>query len=370
MNSLINRISSGFIFQDTFDATLLHERWQVSPSNNARYSLTEKPGFLRLKHGDPDLFILMNAPRTDFVIEVDTNYDPVELSDKGGIVAFRDNKTAVSMLEYYDDKMGTAYGFNNLRMVRHADLFEGYGSNNNGKTWEFVGASALDAPKIGVTLQGIQESGSDTLDISEIRMYRDTSVHVGNLNPGQTVKLVDSANAIVGSATCEPDHDYVKVNVQNIKFPLTAKVQLYDKTNFLLDETALHTDIWGGDVFWYGVTLDFELDGLLLRQDREYQLGNMENGSIERRGAIINNNDIPIHNVRASVAALSEYRGWEWVDIASDVFGLPGVYADSIELGTIHPGESIPIWIKIVRQPNQQIASLHDYKFRITFESG
>lgn len=370
MSSLLSRISSGFVLEDTFDSEVLHERWQVSPSNHSRYSLTERKGYLRLKHGDPDIFILMSAPRFDFVMEVDTKYVPIHPSDQGGIVAFRDNLNYLELLEYYDPVTGTTYAYDRLRMIRRSDLFEGYGSNDNGKTWDLIGTGYLDAPKIGFVLHGLQEANSASLDIDGIRIYRDTYIHVGNLNPGQNVKLVTPTGDLVGEAICQPDYDHAKINVQNINFPFSGKIQLYDKSGFLLDETEVLNDIWGGDVFWYGIKLDLEMDGILLRQDREYQLGNMQNGFIERRAYVINNNDIPVYNVKASIAALSEYYGWEWADLAKDLFDFPGEYKDKIELGTILPGEKIPIWIKVTRRPNQQIASLHDYKFRIVFESG
>lgn len=371
LSSLLNRISNGFVFEDKFDKTELNtDIWQVSPSDHSRYSLTEKPGFLRLKHGDPDLFILMNTPRYDFVMEVDTKYVPVRPSDQGGIVAYLDNETYIEMLEYYDPKTGTTFAFDRLRMVKRGDLYEGYGSNNNGAMWELIGTAFMIAPKIGISLHGIQESSSDNLDIDGVRLYRDTKVQVGNLNPGQTVKLLSHTNVIVGTAVCPIDQDYAKIDAQNVNFPFKGKVQIFDTTGFLLDETEVFDDIWGGDVFWYGVKLDFEIDGLLMRQDREHQLGNMESGIIERKGYVINNNDIPIYNIRASVMALSEYHGWEWTDIATDMFGEPGIYGDVINLGHLEPGERVPIWMKITRQPSQQVASLHDYKFRVLFESG
>lgn len=368
--SLVNRISNGLVFRDQFETIELNSMWQVSPSDNTRYSLTEKPGYLRLKHGDPDLFILMNSPRFDFVMEVDTKYVPVRASDQGGIVAFRDKDTRLELLEYFDPATGTTIAYDRIRIIRRSDLIEGYGSNNNGKTWDLIGVSYLSAPKIGVVLHGIQEAQSSNLDISEIRMYRDTTVQIGNLIPGQLVKLVDDKGVTIGAETCDVNSDHVKINGVNFTFPLKGKIQIYDTSSLLLDETTLLTDIWGGDVFWYGVKLDLEVDGILMRQDREYQLGNMEAGLIERIMYVVNNNDIPLYNVRASVLALSEYYGWEWTDIASDLYGQPGTYQDSILLGTIQPGERVPVWCKITRRPYQQIASLQDYKFRIMFESG
>jgi hypothetical protein len=368
--SLVNRIANGLVFQDKFDTDELDARWQVSPSDDSRYSLTEKPGYLRLKHGDPDLFILMNSPRYDFVMEVDTLYVPTRASDQGGVVAFRDKDTRIELLEYYDPATGTTIAYDKLRLIRKADLFEGYGSNDNGKTWDLIGVSYMSAPKVGMVLHGIQEAQSDDLDIDEVRMYRDTTVQVGNLIPGQIVKLVTETGTVIGTETCKENSDHIRIDCTNVSFPLKGNVQVFDTSGFLLDESGLIDDLWGGDVFWYGVKLDLEIDGIQLRQDREYQLGNMENGLIERRLFVVNNNDIPIYNVRISVMALSEYYGWEWADIASDLFGEPGTYQDTILVGTIQPGDRIPIWCKITRRPYQQIASLHDYKFRLMIESG
>lgn len=368
--ALVNRISNGLVFRDSFDSGVLDAKWQVSPSDDTRYSLTESRGTLRLKHGDPDLFVLMLAPRYDFVFEAETNYAPTRASDQGGIVAFRDKDTRLELLEYFDPATGTRFGYDKIRMIRKADLFEGYGSNDGGKTWELIGVSYLSAPKIGFVLHGIKEAQSVNLDIPEVRMYRSTTVQVGNLIPGQSVKLCDEKGTVIKTDTCKDNSDHVDLDCTNVVFPLKGKIQIYDTTGHLLEDGEVVEDIWGGDVFWYGVKLDLEVDGVLMRQDREYQLGNMEQGIIERAMYVINNNDIPITNVRVSIAALGGYHGWEWTDVAQDVFGQPGTYQDKVFLGTIRPGEKVPLWCKITRQPAQQLASLQDYKFRIMFESG
>ncbi len=323
-----------------------------------------------MKHGDPDLFVLMTTPRYDFVMEVDTDYQPIRPSDQGGIVVYYDNNNYIEMLEYFDSVTGITKAYDKLRMIKRSDLFEGYGSNDNGKTWELIGTSFMNAPKIGLVLHGLQESSSDVLDVGAVRMYRDTKIHVGNLNPGQIVKLYSAAGVLLGEAVCGNDADHVKIEGQNIVYPFNGRVDLHDKTGFLLDSTGVVNDIWGGDVFWYGVQLDFELDGLILKQDREHQLGNMQGGVIERKAYIINSNDIPIYGVKASIGALGSYLGWEWADVALDVYGEPSTYQDVIEIGDLEPGERVPIWLKVTRRASQQIASLQDYKFIVVFESG
>lgn len=368
--SLLNRISSGLVVRDTFDSTTLQSIWQASPSDATRYSLTDKQGVLRLKHGEPDLFILMNTPRFDFVMEMDTDYDPIRATDQGGLVAYQNQDTRLELLEYYDPDKGLTKTYDSIRMVRRADLFEGYGTNDRGKTWELIGASFMQAPKVGMVLHGIQEGQSDTLDVKEFRVYRDTTLHVGNLLEGHRAELVDAAGVIINSDVCKADKDHVKVDVANQQFPLKARIRLFDKTNLLLGETELLEDIWGGDVYWYGMKLDLEIDGITLRGDREYQLGNMTEGAIEQLAYVVNSNDVDIPNVKATILAYSDYSGWEWVDLAPDVYGEPGTYKDIISLGTIRAGTRVPIWIKVIRQSHQQLASLNDYKFRIMFEGG
>lgn len=312
----------------------------------------------------------MNTPRFDFVMEVDTDYQPVRPTDQGGIVAYLDNENYIEMLEYFDSVTGITKAFDRLRMIKRSDLYEGYGSNDNGATWELIGTAFMNAPKIGLILHGIQETSSDVLDVDAVRIYRDTKLHVGNLNTGQTAKLFSKTGVLLGEAVCGANADYAKIECQNINFPLEGQVKLYDSTGFLLDETPVLSDIWGGDVFWYGIQLDFELDGLVLKQDREHQLGNMQGGVIEKKAYIINNNDIPVYNVRMSIIAHGSYLGWEWADVSKDSFGEPLAYSDMIELGTMQPGARVPVWMKVTRRASQQIASLQDYKFRVVFESG
>jgi hypothetical protein len=367
---LLNRILSGLVFKDDFSSTVLNEMWQVSPSNPSRYSLTDVPGVLRLKHGEPDVYVLMNAPRFDFVFEADTNYAPTRPLDQGGLVAFRDKDTRVELLEYYDPATGTTYAYDRLRMVRKGDLVEGYGTNDNGSTWELIGVTFINAPKIGFVLHGVQETQSVPLDIKEMRMYRSTLIQIGNVVEGMRAVLLNEYNNVLRDEICKKDRDHIDLDVSTLQMPIKAKLRLYDAMGSLIEETPVMTDIWGGDLFWYGVKLDVEIDGTLLRQDREFQLGNMQGGVIEKKIYIINNNDISIPNVRISVEAYSDYFGWQWVDVARDVFGQPGSYQDAIYVGNMMPNDRTPVWIKIKRQPEQQFASLNDYKFRLAVESG
>jgi len=154
-----------------------------------------------------------------------------------------------------------------------------------------------------------------------------------------------------------------------LNWPFAGKLQLIDGNNLILGETEVMNDIWGGDIFTYGISLDLEIDGVTMREDREFQLGNMQNGLIERKAYIVNNQTVAIPNLIVSVESFSEYLGWEWVDIAEDLFGQPATYKDSLFLGTIQPGDRIPIWLKVSRRSGA-VATLTDYKFRISFESG
>lgn len=322
-----------------------------------------------MKHGAPSLYILMNSPRFDFVFEADTDYDPIKANDQGGIVAFRDKDTRLELLEYYDPVTGTTYKYNRIRMIRRGDLWEGYGTDDNGVTWELIGVSYLSAPKVGLVLHGNQEVDVDTLDVKRVRMYRDTNIQVGNLMPGMKVQLLNSAGAVIREEICKPDADHVKLDVSTLTLPHVGKVRVYDHTGGLLEESTQMSDMWGGDIWWYGVKLDVEIDGSMLRQDREYQMGNMESGVIEKKIWIVNNNDIPLYNIRVSIQSYSEYFGWQWADIAKDVYNQPGSYQDMVFLGTIVEKDRVPLWVKITRQPEQQLASLNDYKFRLLIES-
>lgn len=342
--------------------------WQISPSDETRYSLKERPGFLRLKHGSSDVFCLMTIPHFDFVFEIDTDYSPLRASDQGGIAVYRDKDTRIELLEYYDPDVGGAKGYNRLRIVRQSDLYSGYGSDDNGKTWELIGTTYMTAPKIGMVLHGIQESQSDTLDIDQVRIYRSPFIQVGNLSQGTVAKLMTPAGVVVKQATCQPDKDFVSLDVSNLNFPFQGKVQIVDSKGMVIGETEVFDNIWGGDVYTYGISLDLEINGLTMREDREFQLGNMQNGLIERKAYIINNQEVTIPNLTVAIESFSEYLGWEWADLAEDLFGQPATYKDSLFVGRVQPGERIPIWIKVTRRSGA-IATLSDYKFRITFES-
>lgn len=91
---------------DDFDTTSLNSRWLwVNPLNDALYSLTENPGYLRLRVSGQghDLYQNLNAPRMvqtvtgDFKVETKVTINPVEIYQGAGLLLWQDENNYVRL---------------------------------------------------------------------------------------------------------------------------------------------------------------------------------------------------------------------------------------------------------------------------------
>jgi hypothetical protein len=73
-------------------------------------------------------------------------------------------------------------------------------------------------------------------------------VNVTNAPPGGTVKLVDSTNAVLASASVTSSGT-ATLPIGKFQLPLTAFVRVYDPVNDLVASTSTAMTIWGGDVY-------------------------------------------------------------------------------------------------------------------------
>lgn len=363
---LLNRLSSGKIYFDDFTETALNPIWQPSPTDPNRYSLTERAGYLRMKHGDTPFYLLMDMPNRDFVFEIKNDYNPVMVSDAAGIVVFRDNEARIELIECYDPVKGPS-NYTHMRMVRKGNQFTGYGSRDNGQTWEIIGSALADGmTKIGLVVHHPNVTNSVPFDVDYVKVFGDTTFIVGNLTPGMVIELLNPVGQVVVSTPCPSGRDFVEIDLTNFPIPYTGSLRVKKDGQVL--ETSPLMEIWGGDMFWYGLTLEVYKDGVLLPKDRDTTLGGMVNGVIEVVLTIKNPSSEPVYNVRVYRSPYFQYRGYEWVLLAHDESGVPGEYGESLTFDSIYPGEEKKFWLKVQKRYPHDASFARDHKFLLCVE--
>lgn len=361
--SLLSRLSTGRIMEDDFTDTSLQSVWEPSPSDATRYSLTERPGYLRLKHGDVPLYLFMDLPNRDFVFEMKNAYTPGIADDSGGIVVYYNDEQYIQLLEYYDTVKGVGVNYTNMRMVRKGSLYSGYGSKDNGNTWELIGSTTSDdVNKIGLVLNHPQKTNSVPMDVEYVRVYADRRILVGNLASGMRIDLLKPDGTKVVSHTCRPGADHIYIDMTNLPIPFRGKLRVYSSTGDV-KETTDEISIWGGDVFWYGLLVEIYNDKGLLPTDVETELGPMLAGHIEMKLTIKNPGAVPITNTTISVKQFHEFHGHEWVMLAEDIGGNPSAYSKSVNIGTLYGGEGRPIWVRVSKEFTNDFGFAGDHKF-------
>lgn len=362
--SLLSRLSTGRIMEDDFADGFLQYTWEPSPSDTTRYSVTDRAGSLRLKHGDVPLYLLMDLPNRDFVFEMKNDYNPRVEGDSGGIIAYYNEEQYIQLLEYFDATRGVAINYTHMRMVRKGSVYSGYGSKDGGNTWELIGStSSDDINKIGLVLNSPSPTtGAVPMDVEYIRIYSDRRILIGNLASGMRIELLRPDNTVVASRTCPPGADHVYLDMTNLPVPFAGKLRVYNSTGDL-KETTDELSIWGGDVFWYGLLVEIYNDAGLLPTDRETELGPMLAGHIEMKLTIKNPGAVPITNTIVSVKQFHEFHGHQWVMLADNIGGNPGPYSKSINIGTLYGGEGRPIWVRVSKEFTNDFGFAGDHKF-------
>lgn len=359
---LLNRLSTGKILEDNFTSTALNEMWQPSPTDPSRYSLTEKPGYLRLKHGDSPIYMLIDLPNRDFVFEIKNEYNPTKDQDTGGIVVFRDETHSVQLLEYFDSQKGVGMNFTHMRMVRMGSLYSGYGSKDNGATWQLIGTTTSDTVyKIGLILNS-NVAGAVPLDVDYVKIYADKRFLVSNLVPGMRIDLLRPDGTIALTKTCPVGADHLYFDTTNLPAPFVGKLRVWNASG-VLKETSEQMSIWGGDLFWYGLLVEIYKDNKILPKDIDTELGPMMSGSIEVRLVIKNPSITPIYGTLVSVKKYHEFHGHEWVQVAQDVGGRAGEFGRTLAIGTLYAGEERTIWLKVSKEFSNDFAMAGDHKF-------
>ena len=181
--------SSTVAWIDDFDGSTLNSRWSWTRENPAHWSLTARPGFLRITTEYGGLWgalnnqrnlLLATAPNGNFRIETRVTFTPTQFIQTAGLIIYQDDDNYIKLNRQFVDNnvvelireiagspsftavvesANTVY----LRMQRDGNVYTGYYSVD-GNQWTRVGqyTATLNDAKMGLG------AGNDVPDVSEI----------------------------------------------------------------------------------------------------------------------------------------------------------------------------------------------------------
>jgi hypothetical protein len=221
--------------------------------------------------------------------------------------------------------------------------------------------------KIGLVLNFPVTTGSSSLDVDSVKIYADNKILVRNLQPGAVVELVDSFGNTRSTAVCKANTDHVYLDMTNLSAPFNGQIKV---SLFGSSQISTVSDIWGGDVYWYGLLVEVYRNNTLLSKDVETNLGYMVDGKIDNVLVVKNPSAQPIQNVTIKGAKYFDYMGNDWVKFADDLGYGPGNFFDSLSIGILQPAEERKFWVRVSKDFVNAYSHVGEHKFLIEVETG
>jgi hypothetical protein len=367
--SKINKVITGLQFEDNFNSPILNPLYTLSSTDSLRYSLSEIPGSLVLKHGEESFLVLMDIPEGDFVFEIKNDYIPKNDSDVSGIIVWKTYDDYIQLLEWCDPTKSESVTYPYIRLERKGITYNGYGSNN-GVIWDLIGSvKFVDAGKIGLIVDGPMLEDSVPFIVDYIKIYRNTFLDITNLPVGYKVRLTDKWSNIVDNRVVEVNKTGVRFDLFNHLYPFEGKLLIYSD----IDELTLETSIMllsGGDIYYYGDTLEiYRLDGtneILINQESINELGKLKDGFIHCRCKIFNDTDTTFRNIKIKVLPYGEEYGSQWVTLCVENEDLSkGPKVNELIINEILPYEFQYFYIEVERDNSYALVSIDPFRFTL-----
>lgn len=332
----------GLVFDDNFP-TLNTTRWECTPAN----CVLDTAARLRMMHSTTyaEVTVLTALPvgEPELLFEVHSTYSPTTPGDSGGILVWEGAADKLSFLESLDTYQSTDY--TRWRAHKKGTLWDFYAYRNG--IWDLFDTAALNATKVGLLLTGIASAGFIDMQVERAVLTRGSAVELYNLDYTlHKVELYEGTDTLV--ASIEVPTNSAAVSVELPYMPFTGAIKIKNKdTDALID--SLTRTFYGGDVLYNGAALSVTWEGVELSKTVPTYLGRMNNATIERRLLITNNATGTAGDVSVVVKQYLYDNGFEFVDVAPDVTGTAGTYADVVELGNIAAGASVYFWVRVTR---------------------
>jgi len=190
--SAASSVVSSVTWTDDFDATSLDSSWSWIRNDPTHWSLTERPGFLRITINTQQVLIENNrlvqpAPVGDFEIQTRVQFTPTENYQAAGLMVYQDGNNLVLLhrgfcdwpppvcvnngiyFDYVEDGGGVGYhmtipseGDAYLKLIREGAVYTGYASID-GVNWMQVGVhtTSLTPSMIGLRADNSQQGAAE-----------------------------------------------------------------------------------------------------------------------------------------------------------------------------------------------------------------
>ncbi|ANB66148.1 hypothetical protein GFC29_3814 (plasmid) [Anoxybacillus sp. B7M1] len=335
---MLYKREDGKIRDDTFSGSIPLD-WIITPSGY--YSISERPGYLRMKHhATKDALAVFPVPPS-FALEIEAEYFPTQAADTGGLILYRDSEQSAEFLEVYTDD--TSSDVTRWRAIGQNNVFDLY--SDSGEGIEFVDSVSIAPVKAGIVLKKGQAAGFVPLDVKRVVVTTSDTLIVGNLPDGAVAQLLSTDGQVQATSIASG-------GVAAIKMPLLrfdGRLVVKQGSSVLGDITNV---FYGGDRYDKGSSVSIVTDPNTkaeLSVTSPTDLGLMVNGVLLKQLWVYNPEPFAVTTVSIDVVQWNSKFGYQWADIANDVNGSPGTFSDSINISLISPGATVPFYVRITQ---------------------
>lgn len=356
----IDLVEDGLIYSTTF--TSLDDVWIISPDGTEFASIGEGTGLSLNPGASPDQMVLALYSQIEqpYVMDVELEYTPSLVADNAGLVLWANDDSAI-----YLSVVAGGNQYEKLRVRVVGERCEAYAFSSAVGSWETAG-TALVSPDM---LPGVYAEGQVPAVIKKAVIARDTSLVLGNIPDGYSAVLLDESGAVLERVPAVNGAAVIPLRQRGLIF--SGRLQVQDQEENVLADTGL-VAVSGGSVYWYNAhDLELYLDDTLIPPDQETELGMLVNRLIEKRLEIQNNEDAAVSGITVCCGNFNNHYSSQWVKLAPDVEGMPGMYSDSVFIEQLGPGERATCWLKIERPEgfSRLFCAEHRFALIITTES-
>jgi len=357
---MLIRIFKGEIFSDEFNTGVLSDEWTLIPNDSLRYSVTELPDYLKMFHGTPDFMMLINEPE-QYVMDVKNNYVPLTEAVQAGIVVFRELDRSLEILEYYDVTKDESFVYEYIRLVKQGQIYTVYAKNTISSSWELLACVNYEGSgKVGLIVKGPAVAGASEFEVDFVRIYKSQEFRIVNIPINYKVEVYRKDGSLLGGRRVTDVYNGVSFSFDDIP-PVSLQVKVYNENDVLVYQTS-SLQVFGGDVYLYGPSIEVKINGQTLYQDTDYMLGHFKEGVVDFELEITNPYSILFPNVGVSAMKYGNNEGYRYVKFLDES---DGEYKETVYIGDVALGETKIVKGRIFRNTDMPDLEYNPYKFNI-----
>lgn len=338
----IFKISSGLLFSDDYNS--VSSRWVLSPAGS--YTITEKPGFMRMKHhASNDTLMLTDIPKvSQFAFEVHADFAPIADGDNGGLIIWKNSSSKTEFLEKVDAL--TQENQKSWMAVKDDNNWVFY--SDEGMGYNFIDSEYIDdATRFGVVLKRGSQPDFTNLDVDRMIATLGDKIVVRNVASGYKVSIEDKlGNTLVEDVVQDSTGAILKMP----RLEIDGILKIKDEND--VEVTQVPTILYGGDVYSLGTSIEVRYQGNELSTTTQTDLGSLTTGKIEIPLEVFNPSTFDAANVKIAIEQYLSKFGWTWAEVAPDVSGVPGVYSQSLDILLLQSITPYPFWLRITKGTN------------------